>query len=197
MQDRLQFFGNGIAYLKLDLLVGGAVAVGSYVKAHDLLQRLPAADGTRGEDWRFRKGSAPQCRRGASGGRKLKCRLELTSMLVPKCISGLRLPVPGFLLCLILIPFPALYFFSFICCLLFFQFCRISKLLYTDTHCPLRYSIHFKPFTALSESTECSFRFPTHSTSPPVSPPLFFSPGCHKFRTGTHRRTPPVFRSAP
>ena len=36
MQDRLQFFGNGIAYLKLDLLVGGAVAVGSYVKAHDL-----------------------------------------------------------------------------------------------------------------------------------------------------------------
>ena len=30
------FFGNGIAYLKLDLLVGGAVAVGSYVKAHDL-----------------------------------------------------------------------------------------------------------------------------------------------------------------
>ena len=72
----------------------------------------------------------------------------------------------------------------------FFQFCRIAKLLYTDTHYPLRYSIHFKPFTALSESTECSFRFPTHSTSPPVSPPLFFSPGCHKFRTGTHRRTP-------
>ena len=36
VQDRLQFFGNGIAYLKLDLLVGGAVAVGSYVKAHDL-----------------------------------------------------------------------------------------------------------------------------------------------------------------
>ena len=27
---------DGIAYLKLDLLVGGAVAVGSYVKAHDL-----------------------------------------------------------------------------------------------------------------------------------------------------------------
>ena len=197
VQDRLQFFGNGIAYLKLDLLVGGAVAVGSYVKAHDLCSDFLLQTGLA-ENWRFRKGSAPQCRRGASGGRKFEMPpgidfytgSQMYFGAAPACpwISSVSDfdSVSGSVL------FSHSYAAS-----CFFQFCRISKLLYTDTHCPLRYSIHFKPFTALSESTECSFRFPTHSTSPPVSPPLFFSPGCHKFRTGTHRQTPPVFRSAP
>ena len=89
VQDRLQFFGNGIAYLKLDLLVGGAVAVGSYVKAHDLCSDFLLQTGLAEKIG----GSGKDQRRNADGepaaAENLKCRLELTSMLVPKCISGL------------------------------------------------------------------------------------------------------------
>ena len=88
VQDRLQFFGNGIAYLKLDLLVGGAVAVGSYVKAHDLCSDFLLQTGLAEKIG----GSGKDQRRNADGepaaAENLKCRLELTSMLVPKCISG-------------------------------------------------------------------------------------------------------------